>query len=208
MKSLRHNLFRTLTAALVAIGLSIASEAEAAYTVTLSQVGNDVVANGSGTLNLASFSSPGSAGGGGYVAASAGAIGIGPAGGSNPEDAYTGAIAGPTNYGAGGGFSASAGSGNLVEMNHTTQYIYVYQGYVSGSPLSSSSTFTGSTIASLGLTPGTYTWTWGSGGNADSFTLIIGSVQNSIPTLNEWSLISLVSLMAIAALITLRRLRQ
>jgi hypothetical protein len=34
--------------------------------------------------------------------------------------------------------------------------------------------FANQTFASIGLTPGTYTWTWGSGSNADSLTVQIG----------------------------------
>ena len=45
-------------------------------------------------------------------------------------------------------------------------------------------TFAGQTFASLGLTPGTYTWTWGDDpavagftpDNSDSFTLQIGPI--------------------------------
>ena len=48
------------------------------------------------------------------------------------------------------------------------------QGYVSGASLSSTSTYNGATLLSLGVTPGTYTWTWGTGVDADSFTLQIG----------------------------------
>jgi hypothetical protein len=44
-------------------------------------------------------------------------------------------------------------------------------GYTSGSPLSGTATFANKTISSMGLTPGTYLYDWGS----DSITLQIGS---------------------------------
>ena len=46
------------------------------------------------------------------------------------------------------------------------------QGYVSNNVLSSSATWNNKTFASLGLTPGTYKWTWGTGAN-ENFTIII-----------------------------------
>ena len=46
--------------------------------------------------------------------------------------------------------------------------------YVPGDPLSGTSVYARATFASLGVTPGTYVWTWGSGANADSLTLQIG----------------------------------
>ena len=49
-------------------------------------------------------------------------------------------------------------------------------GYVSGAALSDSMTFNSATFASLGVTPGTYVWTWGTGLENQNFTLIIGGV--------------------------------
>ena len=46
-------------------------------------------------------------------------------------------------------------------------------GYLSGGPLSDASTYDNATFASLGVTPGTYEWTWGSGAN-QNFTFQIG----------------------------------
>jgi hypothetical protein len=52
----------------------------------------------------------------------------------------------------------------------------VPQGYMSGAALSDSMTFNNATFASLGVTPGTYVWTWGTGLANQNFTLQIGSV--------------------------------
>jgi len=41
-------------------------------------------------------------------------------------------------------------------------------------PLTNSMTFDNATFASLGVTPGTYEWTWGTGLRNQNFTLIIG----------------------------------
>jgi len=45
-------------------------------------------------------------------------------------------------------------------------------GYESGSPLHSTSEYLGQTFATLGVTPGTYEWTWGTGPN-QNFTIDI-----------------------------------
>ena len=46
--------------------------------------------------------------------------------------------------------------------------------------IAGSSTWAGNTISGLGLTPGSYKWTWGTtaAGNADSLTLNIGQVPD------------------------------
>ena len=45
-------------------------------------------------------------------------------------------------------------------------------GYVSGTALSDMAIYSGKTLATLGVTPGTYVWTWGTGAN-QNFTLQI-----------------------------------
>ena len=53
-----------------------------------------------------------------------------------------------------------------------TAILIVPGGYVSGTFLSDSATYSGTTLVSLGVTPGTYVWTWGTGAN-QNFTLQI-----------------------------------
>ena len=83
-------------------------------------------------------------------------------------------ITGPASFGRGGHSVASIGGGDAVAVNGADGFLGVPLGYVSGSALSSSMEFAGQTFASIGLSPGTYAWTWGAGINADSFTVEIG----------------------------------
>ena len=66
--------------------------------------------------------------------------------------------------------------------------LLVSPGYVSGTPLIEGSSYIDSTFASLGMTPGTYVWSWGSGDHADTFTIKIGSVSESVPEPSTWAM--------------------
>ena len=63
------------------------------------------------------------------------------------------------------------GIGDRVGIIRTLGVV-VPSGYVSGTALSSSATWNSATVASLGVTPGTYVWSWGAGAN-QNFALII-----------------------------------
>ena len=140
-----------------------------AYTVRLHQVGSNVVATGSGPINLTglTFSSTQSAGP--FINPSLPGIRVGA---DAPCDVWDG-IAGPTSFGSGGVTLGAIGIGDLVGLS--TNELNVPQGYVSGTTLTTSSaTFNNATFASLGVTPGTYVWSWGTGLPNQNFTLIIG----------------------------------
>jgi hypothetical protein len=147
-----------------------------AYKVTLEQIGADVVANGSGAINLTGlfFFGPGSF----FITTlvpSLGRISTGPPpSGLGSVDVYR-VFSGPANFGSGGQHNAteSLSSGNFVGIQASVDELFVPHGYISNSALSSSATWTGATFASLGVTPGTFVWTWGTGAN-QNFTLIIG----------------------------------
>jgi hypothetical protein len=147
--------------------------AQAAYTVTLVQQGPDVVATGSGTIDLTGLIFVGSSGGDeAIISGGLGIIVVGPVP-FTPSDGY-GGYSGPIAFGNLGALTASSGSGDRVGIDQDSGKLFVPAGYVSGS-LSSSDTWDNKTFASLGVTPGTYVWTWGSGADADSFTLNIGA---------------------------------
>ena len=164
-----------LTLSVIAItSLFCVQPARADYIVTLQQVGANVVANGSGAFNLAglTFNSGLTAATGG-INAVVGQINVASL---VAIDAYTG-ITGPASFGSGGFFSANTGSGPTVceTFFSGTRFLFVPDGYASGTLLSnSSSTWNNATFASLGVTPGTYVWSWGTGLPNQSFTLQIG----------------------------------
>jgi hypothetical protein len=160
------------SAALLAI--SIGSRAEASFIIDITQSGGNVVATGSGTINTAGLTSDGTNTGLDAVVYAShfgkGEIGLG----SQPFDAdkYTGFSTGVT-FGSGGRHYATSGTGDGVVFIPTSGNLYVPEDYVSGSALSDTATWDSTTIALLGLTPGVYVDTWGSGSNADSLTVNI-----------------------------------
>jgi plastocyanin len=147
--------------------------AEAGYTVTLQQVGANVVATGSGAIDLTGLTFIGSSGSDNPgIDGPSGLIGTGPFG--SLVDAYQG-FTGPTSFGIGpGGRSPNTASGDFVSMSGDGQQLFVPHNYVSGAALSDSMTFNNATLATLGVTPGTYVWTWGTRAN-QNFTLKIFS---------------------------------
>src|SRR6266480_6691698 len=116
--------------------------AQAGYTITLRQVWPDVVATGSGAIDLTGLTFSGGVGLGAY---------------------YIGHTIGPTSF---GGFPLSSGvitvsSGHFAGIFTTGIYgfhLRVPAGYVSGTALSGSATYSGTSLGDLGVTPGTYVW--------------------------------------------------
>jgi hypothetical protein len=152
------------------LGLGITQSAKANFIATMNQVGTDVVVTGSGTIDLTGLSF--------FANGSAPAAMIIPIQGllylnDGPVDVYAN-ISGPFSFGMGGTTRASSSSGDAVGLDGLgSNRLFVPSGYLSGNPLSDTSTYSNATLASVGVTPGTYIWTWGTGIHADSFTLQI-----------------------------------
>jgi hypothetical protein len=150
--------------------------AEAGYTVTLQEVGPNVVATGSGAIDLTGLTFITSVNANPGIDPELGLIGTGAA---SRVDTYQG-FTGPTSFGSGLGSSPNTASGDFVSMSGVGQQLFVPHHYVSDTPLSDSMTFNNATLATLGVTPGTYVWIWGTGAN-QNFTLVIpGAVLQNI----------------------------
>lgn len=202
----RGNLRVWVGAALLVLG----TNSNAAFTITFSQVGGNVVATGSGSINTAALTLSGSATRPNVRSGNALAyIGGTPLVNSAIEVSSVGSVVGPTSFGSQlVDTEPNTASGGLVGIVGVNSRIFVPPGYVSQTPINSSATWNGATFASLGLTPGTYTWTWGAGPTADSFTVVIGAAAPaSIPTLSEWAMLSMSGLLALAGFTAARRQR-
>ena len=191
MKTLGRMTSTALRAAMV-IGLGVSTlPAQAAYIMDLTQEGSNVVGTGRGSIDLTDLTLISSGGVGNLAVINPvfGGIQFTAAAGA-PIDFYTG-FSGPTSFGTGGLTPASSGSGDFVGIIGSSEpktELILPAGYVSGNTLSDGATWESASLDSLGATPGTYVWTWGSGAHADSFTLQIGA---AVPEASTWAMMAL-----------------
>lgn len=154
----------------VAATLLVCSYANATYTAYMYQNGPNVEVTGSGSFNTSALTL---IGGGGMISpqmtASAALLAFGATGYS-----YFQGVTGPTSFGPSNiTMLGSSQSGQQTGISGISGTIIVPAGYVSGTALSGGAIWNGATLAGLGVTPGTYIWTWGVGPTADSLTLRI-----------------------------------
>ncbi len=96
---------------------------------------------------------------------------IGNPSGTLDDDIYEGITTIPGAFGGGGTSSASSAAGLTFWMG--ADLMGLPDGYISGALLgASTATFSGETFATLGITGGTYVWSWA----ADSVTLNVTAV--------------------------------
>jgi hypothetical protein len=149
------------------------SGASGNFNVTISQVGPDVVWNGSGSFNLAALTSTGTGTVGAGYSASNAAWAIGP---NVSVDIYSGVTTFPTSFGSGGvAVTSTLGSTFGILLGPGNRLLYVPSGYISNTTINGSATYASQTITGMGLTPGTYTWSWGTGGNTSTIVMTISS---------------------------------
>ena len=97
-------------------------------------------------------------------------------------DSYGGFLTVPSNFGSGSGLPPSSASGSLfgvIYQGGPPHNLIVPTGYTSSTQITTSQTFNNTTLATLGLSAGTYSYTWGTGSNADIITVVIGGTSSS-----------------------------
>ncbi len=157
------------------IALCTAVSSEAAVIIDMSQVGADVVAQGSGNLNLAALGPPIPAGTGtAAMSPSSGFLVLVPGSG----DVYLPPVS-PASFGTLGLATASANTGNVFGL--ALGQMLLPTGYITGTNLAMTATWAGASNASLGVTPGTYTWSWGAGATADYVQLNVNAAPTPEP---------------------------
>jgi hypothetical protein len=168
-----------LPVALVVLMLAPLQAHASVFTVTMSQQGSDVDVAGSGSFDLTGLFKQFSGGSSSAdVRPTSAELGVG-AGGFGPVDGYANdgsfgpGLVGPTNFGAGGTSTPSGGSGTSFLFLENSNLV-LPQGYVSGTAFTDTSVYSNASYASMGITPGSYTWTWDTGAN--SLVLNVNSV--------------------------------
>jgi hypothetical protein len=87
----------------------------------------------------------------------------------------------PVSFGSGPQIFGDTSTGSPFGVGGNS-FILLPSTYTSGSFMTGSTIYNGKTISSLGLTPGSYDWTWGSGSTFYKFTLEIVAPPTPTPT--------------------------
>ncbi len=165
----------TVVAALASTVL-LSSAANAAVQISIQEVGSDVVATTSGSLNLAGLN---------YVSTGSNTAFLEPSLGyffsrAASYDIYT-TLMGPTGFGT-SVTTSGTGTGDAFAISKIFGGVGVPAGYSSGSPLSGITT-------SVGATPGSYVFTVPN----DTITVQVGSLQavSAVPEPSTWAMMLL-----------------
>lgn len=168
-KNMKRKYNNMMGLAAAACMLLVMSAANAAVTITITESGSDVVATGAGTINMNGLTLLAPGGPAALTLPSSSVLVLGQGGSniytpaSNPNSGLgPGAAMVDATSASGMNFGMGGGGVMFVDMN-----------YVSGTEFTTSATWANASLASLGLTPGTYQYSWGSGADIDTLTVNI-----------------------------------
>lgn len=170
-----------ITAALATIFFA-STAANASVTVNIVQSGADVVGTASGTLSLTGLTNVGSFGASPGVSGSSGFVSFFSTGSSGTG--FTG-FTGPASWGSGDFVSTAMSPGaspfGFNASAFSVPYVFVADNFVSGSAVTGTGSWTGTTLAALGLNQGTYVYR----SVDDTITVNIGG---AVPEPSTWAM--------------------
>lgn len=163
-----------LATALVVLGVA---DSRADVIVTFEEVGSNVVATGAGTLDLGGLTLINTVATNTGVTPATAELFLGPStqnGNPTPTvDVYQ-AVSGPASWGSGNQyFRIDSGTGDTfgVSIRGTDLALIVPENYASGGALSAISVWENESLATMGLSPGSYSYSWGT--NSNEFTIVV-----------------------------------
>ncbi len=154
---------------------SFSDQANASAFIKITESGGDVIVSATGSLNIADLTFWQTSNTAQGIHSSSSFLEVS----SGPVDLYQ-SISGPASFGTGSFTFPSSGTGDRLGIRFGAASLAVPAGYISGTSLAGTSTFANKSFAQLGLVPGSYTWTWGSGDNADSLTIKVADAPTPI----------------------------
>lgn len=185
----------------VIASFTAATQASATVTVTIRESGNDVVESAMGSLDVSSFTNQiGLIGTQSYINSGIANLIMGPDSynSNNTDDwanyyfaPYYSEIVGPASFGTSlTSFIPTSRSGDafgtvrILGPGLDYRILIAPHGYVSGTQIASQAVFANRTFAAMGLTPGTYTYSWPS----DSIRIEIGNLNAAVPEPASWAM--------------------
>jgi hypothetical protein len=167
----------------VAVLLGFSGSANSAVVVTAVESGGDVIftTEAGGSLDLSGSAFWISSNGSTFLNAATGSLGIGgDLAGGNPVNLYLGLTGDPFGPGTGGDIvpEGISGSGDYFGFSGADNFFFVPDGYVSGDPLSGTSTFAGESFTTLGMSQGSYVYTLT--GSGDTITLNVVPIPAAV----------------------------
>jgi len=171
----------------VTLGLAGPTRAQNVFNFYLYQDGSNVVATGSGIIDLTDLTYAASNPSDSAIFPIAADILVGPD--TEPSVSLYEGLTGPASFGPGFTTNSTSGTGDSagVSGSSTDGLVDVPEGYTSGSFLSGTATWNDATLSSLGVTSGTYTWTYGSGVDAGTINFYAG--VSPVPEPSQYGLL-------------------
>jgi hypothetical protein len=188
---------------LLSIGIVLAvfaNYATAAITVTIQDSGTNLVVASSGTLNSGVCTSipTGFTSNFNGIDPSVSNLAFGAV--SSAQDQCAGTTITPTTgFGTGGQLSATANTGVSYYFRPDIGF-WGPSGWNSGTAMTASMTFPNTSLAGMGITPGTYVYTFSNGATTDTLTInaVAPPPPTPTPTLSEWGRMILLALIVLA----------